>query len=110
MKKSIISPLCSAFIIPGLGQILNNRLKKGVTILGIIFFLFVGGAVKLSFIITRAIKDPAIGNIDDKIIYEDGFSFLWLIIIAFGIIWIYSVVDAFQEGRIIDRISEKENP
>ena len=37
MKKSIISPLCSALIIPGLGQVINNNIKKGLIILGIVF-------------------------------------------------------------------------
>ena len=106
MKKSIISPLCSAIIVPGLGQVLNNNLKKGITILGIVFLLFIGGAVKLTLIVTDASKDPAIGNIDENIIYEDGFSILWVIIIVFGITWIYSVVDAFKEGRTIDKNKE----
>ena len=108
MKKSVISPICSAVIIPGLGQVLNNNLKKGLIILGVVFLLFIGGVVKLTLIITEALKDPAIGNIDKKIIYEDGFSTLWIIIILFGIIWIYSVVDAFREGRVIDKNKEQE--
>lgn len=108
MKKSVISPICSAVIIPGLGQVLNNNLKKGLIILGVVFLLFIGGVVKLTLIITEALKDPAIGNIDKKIIYEDGFSTLWIIIILFGIIWIYSVVDAFREGMVIDKNKEQK--
>ena len=35
MKKAVIASLCSAFIIPGLGQILNNNIKKGLVILAL---------------------------------------------------------------------------
>ena len=47
MKKYILSPLCSAFIVPGLGQILNGHMKKGVIILSIVFILIVAGFLGL---------------------------------------------------------------
>ena len=109
MKKSIISPLCSALIIPGLGQILNNNLKKGITILGIVFLLFIGGVIKLAFIITENYIDTEIKDIGQKVVYENGFYLLLIIIFAFGITWIYSVVDAFREGRIIDKNRERDS-
>lgn len=108
MKKSIISPLCSALVIPGLGQILNSSIKKGAIILGIVFLIFIGGIIKLTFIVIEAINDPATGNLDKKIIYEDGFSILWVLVIAFGITWIYSVLDAYREGRQIDKTKEEK--
>jgi hypothetical protein len=33
MQKAIMSPLCSGLVIPGLGQIINQDLKKGIIIL-----------------------------------------------------------------------------
>jgi len=106
MKKYILSPLCSAFIIPGLGQILNNQLKKGLIILAIVFILFVAGTIKLALIIDSFLEGQVIDRFDYGIIiqrlHEVNFSVLWLLIVSFGIVWLYSVLDAFLVGRKID--------
>jgi len=44
--------LCSGLVIPGLGQILNQQIAKGLILLGLVFLLFVAGALKFAFIIT----------------------------------------------------------
>ena len=107
MKKYILSPLCSAFIIPGLGQILNNQLKKGLIILAIVFTLFVAGTIKLALIIDSFLEGQVIDRFDYGIIIqrlqEVNFSVLWLLIVSFGIVWLYSVLDAFLVGRRIDK-------
>jgi hypothetical protein len=110
MKKSILSPLCSAFVIPGLGQIINRDLKKGLFILGVVFLLFVGGAVKLAFIIKSLATHPEItrhqpGAIMERLQRMD-FSPLLVLIIAFAVVWFYSVLDAFWTGK--KRDSEEE--
>ena len=72
MKKYILSPLCSALVIPGLGQIINHNLRKGVIILSIVFLLFLGGTVKLAFIIHALASHPKVtssgsGDIMEKL-------------------------------------------
>ncbi|MFH1240999.1 MAG: hypothetical protein V1689_01435 [Pseudomonadota bacterium] len=109
MKKAIISPLCSAFVIPGLGQVLNQHLKKGAFILVAVFIIFITGAIKLFRMLSTAlagidIRSPDTSVIMDRLKAEDPF-FLWCLVIALGILWIYSVLDAFLCGREID---EKE--
>ena len=107
MKKYILSPLCSAFIIPGLGQILNNQLKKGLIILAMVFILFVAGTIKLALIIDSFLEGQVVDRFDYGIIIqrlqEVNFSVLWLLIVSFGIVWLYSVLDAFLVGRRIDK-------
>jgi len=103
MKKYILSPLCSALVVPGLGQIMNRNLKKGLIIMSVVFFLLVGTTIKLAFIIQSLVNQPELArfhlsDIMEKLKGEDLASFSYLII-AFAIIWIYSVLDAFWMGK-----------
>jgi len=106
MKKAILSPLSSAFVIPGLGQIINQNLKKGVCILAGTFVLFIAVLIKLYQILSAALEagnmNPSeSGLITDRLRVED-FSALWYLLAAFAILWIYSVLDAYRAGRKID--------
>jgi len=106
MKKYILSPLCSAFVIPGLGQIINQDLKKGLTILALVFALFIGGSVKLVFMIESIMNrggagPPQPGDVMERL-QGEGFTLLWLLIIIFAVVWIYSVLDAFWTGKRLD--------
>lgn len=96
MKKSIAAPLCSGLVIPGLGQILNQQFRKGLIILGLVFVLFVAGAVKLAFIITSLTRVPDLAKTSQIAAFSRGDLFLIAgIAAAFLILWVYSVVDAF---------------
>lgn len=106
MKKYILSTLCSAFVIPGLGQIINQNLKKGMIILSVVFILLILGAIKLAFIIKLLFQKPGIHSYDSGMILKrlqgENFSALWILLIIFFIIWIYSVLDAFWTGKKIE--------
>jgi hypothetical protein len=114
MKKAIASPLCSAFVIPGLGQILNGELKKGLLVLGGVFLLFIMGVIKMVQLI-RAIIQPghletlSPDDIMARIRTEDP-TMLWVILAVFAVLWLYSVVDAFLIGRRIDMTEERPEP
>ena len=106
MKKAILSPLSSAFVTPGLGQIINQHLKKGVCILAGTFILFIAALVELYQILCAAMEAEKInpsesGLFTEKFRAED-FSALWYLLAAFAVLWIYSVVDAHRAGRKID--------
>ncbi|MEJ2724508.1 MAG: hypothetical protein P8175_07655 [Deltaproteobacteria bacterium] len=96
MKRSLLSPLCSAFVVPGLGQILNQDFKKGLIILALVLALFLGGAIKLAFMLRSMINQSGPNSFN-------ALSSLWYLIFPFVIIWIYSVFDAFWIGRKLDR-------
>ena len=112
MKKSIISPLCSAIIIPGLGQVINNNIKKGLIILGIVFVLFIAGTIKLALMIKYLAKGHTTTGPDTDIILQRlqnmDLSVIYLLITAFGIVWIYSVWDAFLQGKKIDKENKEK--
>ncbi len=106
MKKYILSPLCSALVIPGLGQIMNQSLKKGLCILSIVFILFIAGTVKLALIINSILAESKINGLDSKTIIEnvkwEDFSILWVLMGAFAVVWVYSVLDAFWTGKKLE--------
>jgi hypothetical protein len=96
MKKSIAAPLCSGLVIPGLGQIINRQIKKGLILLGLVFVLFIAGAVKFAFIITSLTAAHDLQEASQKLIVNGtDLSIFAGIAIAFLVLWIYSVVDAF---------------
>ena len=96
MKKSIAAPLCSGLVIPGLGQILNRQIREGVLLMGLVFILFVAGAVKLAFIITSVTRQTDLAGIfQETAVGEGDLLFVAGIVAAFAILWVYSVVDAF---------------
>jgi len=113
MKKQILSTLCSAIIIPGLGQILNQHLKKGLIILGLVFILFIAGTVELALIINDLSKEQIVNRLDSGVIMEKiqakDIFVLKIIIVAFAIVWLYSVIDAFRTGKKIDKMTKDES-
>ena len=110
MKKQIISPLCSAFIIPGLGQVLNYHVKKGVILLCAVFILFIVGTVNLAFIVNSLFSTENIFNLNTEIVLSElereDLSAIYTLIILFGCLWLYSILDAFWYGKKLDKDTE----
>lgn len=109
MKKAILGPLASAFVIPGLGQIIVGRVRKGLFILGANLLAFSGGVTLLVRFILRTMKtgQPK----DPSSLFKDfpgqDAPLFWMLVIAFTGLWLYSVVDAFLAGRKMDRTGEE---
>ena len=96
MKKWITAPLCSGLVIPGLGQILNQQIRKGLILLGLVFVVFLAGAVKLAFIISSMARAPDLSAASlQGVVREGDLFFMAAITGAFAVLWVYSVVDAF---------------
>jgi TM2 domain-containing membrane protein YozV len=111
MKKAILSSLCSAFVIPGLGQIINHEIKKGALLLSAVFILFVGGCIKLAFLINTVVTSASSMDGDPqsflRAIQEENLGSLWILGALFAVIWVYSVIDAFVSGL---RLEAKKPP
>jgi len=110
MKKAVLSPLCSALVIPGLGQVINQHLKKGVIMLAAVFVMIVMFAVQMYRMISAVIKSGAVNTGDpdvilDKIMEADP-SGLYLLLVVFCVLWFYSVIDAFLGGRKADALDK----
>ena len=112
MQKAILSPLCSGLVIPGLGQIINQDLKKGIIVLCAVFALFVAGIIRLFQIINSVFGSGHTDLSDPQTLMArlgaENMSMLWFLGVAFAILWIYAVADAYAGGRKMDQ-SENED-
>lgn len=111
MKRYISAPLCSAFVIPGLGQLLNRDVKKGILILAGVFVLINLAGVKLYFIVDSAISEAANRGLSGETLVEQvrssDFTLIRILAGVFLLIWAYAVVDAFLGGRRIESGSKE---
>ncbi|RJR24908.1 MAG: hypothetical protein C4582_03895 [Desulfobacteraceae bacterium] len=110
MKKALFSTLLSALVIPGLGQIINHRPIKGLIILGLVTVLFLGGIFSLYLALVEAMTTQPAGHVHslslNLILHEADMIFPVLFGTAFITLWLFSVVDAFRDGR---KLEQKEN-
>ncbi|MBW1667084.1 MAG: hypothetical protein JRJ66_03305 [Deltaproteobacteria bacterium] len=101
-------------IIPGLGQILNHNLKKGIILLTLVFLLFLGSAIKVALLVKKIINQPGIPSGGEEFFVErlraETFSSLRYIIFAFLALWLYSVVDAFLTGKKMESQKRGDSP
>lgn len=111
MKQYILSTLSSALIVPGLGQVLNRQVKKGLLIMAIVFIFTIGGIVKLADLIVQIMPQLKREEITGAVIAEklDGmdFSTIWFVLAVLLVMWFYSVIDAFITGKRLDNKREK---
>jgi len=112
MKKAIVSPLCSGLIIPGMGQIMNQELKKGGLLLGAVFVLFVVGIIRLAYLVHSVFGtgDIDISNPDMIMarLRAENLTLLWMLAALFILLWIYSVADAYVGGKRVDAAEERK--
>jgi len=110
VKKAISAPLCSGLIIPGLGQIINQDIKKGLALLAWVFVLFIVGVVKLYLIMSDAFQSAAAQELTAEAVYHHvlsaDFTAIWIVAVLFVLAWAYAVADAFVRGRRIDNAFE----
>jgi TM2 domain-containing membrane protein YozV len=106
MKKQILSALCSGLVVPGLGQILNRHIKKGIALLAIVFILFIIETIQLAILGTTLLEDQALYQLDTveimQRLQDANLSVLWILVGIFAIVWLYSVLDAFWGARTLN--------
>jgi hypothetical protein len=113
MQKAILSPICSGLVIPGLGQIINQDLKKGIIILCAVFTLFVAGIIRLLQIINSVFRSGHTDLSDPQSLMTrlgaEDMTMLWFLGVAFAILWIYAVADAYVGGRKMDQLENGDH-
>ena len=98
----MLSPLCSGLVIPGLGQVINEQLKKAFCMLAIVFVFILALSFEL-YQLTRTVLKSGLSNIQrpetlmDRIMAQD-LTTLVLLVAGFAVLWIYSIFDALIGG------------
>jgi TM2 domain-containing membrane protein YozV len=110
MKKRILSPLLSAFVIPGLGQLVNGQIVKGSLLLGGVTMLFVLAVFKLVHDAMQALQSVPNPQMNREFMNQvmesmarQNHTLLLVLFAIFVALWAYSVVDGYVNGRRADR-------
>lgn len=102
MKKYILAPLCSAILVPGMGQVINQHRKKGLMLMGAVFLLLIAATLEFFKIIQPALdplklEESGIPGAMNEVQTAD-FSRLRIVLVLFLIIQLYSIIDALIYG------------
>ena len=110
MKKSVLAPLCSALVIPGLGQVINQHIKKGIILLAADFVFIILFTIEIYQIVREVAESEVLNSGEPEMIMErtlgGDHTTLIFIFMVFGVLWLYSVVDAFLGGRKADELED----
>jgi len=111
MKKYLLSTFCSAFVVPGLGQVINEQIKKGLLLLGLVFILLTAAGIKLALVVSRLATNMEADRISPRGLAagmtEADLSLIWVLVLIFAVIWIYAIIDAFWVGVKIEQEKAK---
>jgi hypothetical protein len=110
IPHAIKAPLASAFVLPGVGQVINRQIAKAVALIlgaGIYFAVSLFLALRE---LARALRAPAVGNAPEgeglkalsAQLHAQGSDWLWILASIWMLIWCYGVFDALIWGRRID--------
>ena len=108
MKQQVRALLFSAFVLPGLGQVINRQILKGLALMGAITIVFFAAVLKFLFDLAAVMNEVVDTNMD---LGPDQYGLIiqglrargpnmYLILLAVAFcIWLYSLVDAYLCGR-----------
>ncbi len=109
MKKAMLAPICSALVIPGLGQVINEHIKKGIILLAAVFVLIVVSTYEMYQMVNDIIRSGVVTNDPTTIIHKilsGDYTLLGSLLAVFTLLWLYSVIDAFIGGRKADALEK----
>lgn len=102
-----MSTIASAIIVPGLGQVLNGQLKKGLIIMSVVFIFITAGIIRIVNIVMKLLPqiegDAITQELLKEKVHQIDFSSIRIIIVILAVVWVYSIYDAFATGRRLER-------
>ncbi|MEW6263771.1 MAG: hypothetical protein AB1641_11915 [Thermodesulfobacteriota bacterium] len=108
MNRRILAPLCSAFVLPGLGQIVNRQIGKGVIMIMAVSLIFLAVVLKVFMDLSAVmgqLMGPDLTLSDDKLplflagLRARNLTPLFILLILGFALWAYSVIDAYVYSR-----------
>jgi len=108
MKPTLLAPLLSAFILPGLGQIVNREVRKGALMIAAVSLLFMSLLFKVLFDLNRAFQSlpgepfqgqvPSFSFITEALAKQDHAGLL-LLFFLLALVWVHSIWDAYRGAK-----------
>lgn len=108
MKRTILAPLLSALVLPGLGQVVNGQVRKAGLMIAAVSLLFLALFFKVLYDLNRVFLSRPLDTAGDRPLTlpqvaqalsgQDRTLLFILLFLLFGI-WIYGVWDAFRVAR-----------
>jgi hypothetical protein len=112
MKRTIIAPLLSAFILPGLGQIINRQFRKAGILMAAVSLLFLSLVFKLLYDLNKTLmalpaealeKTPHPFALVAQTLSRRDKTWLITLLVILLAVWVYGVWDAFTTARKLDQ-------
>ena len=106
MKRALLAAVSSAFVLPGLGQVLNRQVVKGFLIMMVFTILLITAILTAFFETMDVMREAAfpIGPGDTILdVFVKGLTTrdltgFWAALGLMGAVWLYGVGDAFFYG------------
>jgi TM2 domain-containing membrane protein YozV len=110
LKQSILAPLLSALILPGLGQVVNRQMIKGLILMGVTGLIFIATFIKIILDFNAVLNEIAGMNLAGRSVFslvlsgmkDRNLTPLYIMLAIGVVIWLYAIVDAFIGGRRVD--------
>jgi hypothetical protein len=108
MKPVILAPLLSAFVLPGLGQVVNGQVRKAGLLIAAVSLLFLTLFFKVLYDLNKFFmslppeaygnKGPSLSTAAQTLSRQDNALLIILVVLLAGV-WVYGVWDAFAVAR-----------
>lgn len=105
ITKTIIPPLASAFIIPGIGHAINGNIKKALCLMGVTFLLWSAIAVLCLFTIKNIIRTT--GSLSNTNLVQAMPLPVYILLGIFFLIWFYGIFDS-AKGAVKNKTQKEE--
>jgi hypothetical protein len=108
MKHVFLAPLLSAFVLPGLGQVINGQVRKAGLLIAAVSLLFLTLFFKVLYDLNKFFmslppetygkNSPTLSTAAQSLSRQDNGLLIILVLLLAGI-WVYGVCDAFSVAR-----------
>jgi hypothetical protein len=112
MKNVFLAPLLSAFVLPGLGQVVNGQVRKAGLLIAAVSLLFLTLFFKVLYDLNKFFlslppeadgkNSPTLSTAAQSLSRQDNSLLIILVLLLAGV-WIYGVWDAYSVARKKDK-------